>query len=213
MILDVLLFDLDETLYPRRLGVVPRVDVRINRYLEEKVGIDAAEVDALRRRYWAEYGTTLSGLLAHHDIDPDDYLRFIHDIEIDDVILQDDALLELLAELPGRKAVFTNASRWHAERVLRRLGVGAAFETVVALEDLDYVAKPKAGAFERALARVASRAEHATLIDDNALNVAAAKKLGFRTIWIGEGSRIDGADFAAATVHGLREILSRAGPP
>jgi putative hydrolase of the HAD superfamily len=204
--LNLLLFDLDETLYPRSLGVVPRVDVRINRYLEERVGIVAAEVDALRRRYWAEFGTTLSGLIAHHAIDPDDYLRFIHDIEIDDLLARDEALLTVLRALPGRKAVFTNSSRRHAARVLERLGVAAAFEAVVALEDLEYVAKPAAGAFERVLARLAAHAEISTLIDDNVRNVAAAKKLGLRTVWVGEGAT-DGADHVVRTVAELARVL------
>ena len=185
---------------------MPRVDIRINRYLEERVGIVAAEVDAVRRRYWAEFGTTLSGLIAHHAIDPDDYLRFIHDIEIDDVLARDEALLAVLSALPGRKAVFTNSSRYHAGRVLERLGVAGAFEAVVALEDLEYVAKPAAGAFERALARVGAQAEISTLIDDNVRNVAAAKKLGLRTVWVGEGST-DGADHVVATVADLARIL------
>ena len=204
--MNVLLFDLDETLYPRSLGVVPRVDVRINRYLEEKVGIAAADVDAVRRRYWAEFGTTLSGLIAHHAIDPDDYLQFIHDIEIDDLLTRDEALLTLVSALPGRKAVFTNSSRYHAGRVLERLGVTGAFEAVVALEDLGYVAKPAAGAFERVLGRLGARAEISTLIDDNVRNVAAAKKLGLRTVWVGEGET-EGADHVVATVAELVRIL------
>ena len=205
--MNVLLFDLDETLYPKSLGVVPRVDVRINRYLEERIGVAAAEVDTLRRRYWAEFGTTLSGLIAHHAIDPEDYLRFIHDIEIDDLLARDEALLALLSALPGRKAIFTNASRHHAGRVLARLGVTGAFEAVVALEDLEYVAKPATGAFERVLARLGARAEISTLIDDNVRNVAAAKKLGLRTVWVGEGST-DGADHVVATVADLVRILT-----
>ncbi|MGH7806192.1 MAG: pyrimidine 5'-nucleotidase [Candidatus Binatia bacterium] len=204
--MNVLLFDLDETLYPRSLGVVPRVDLRINRYLEERVGIVAAEVDALRRRYWAEFGTTLSGLIAHHAIDPDDYLEFIHDIEIEDLLVPDEALFALLSALPGRKAVLTNASRRHAGRVLERLGVAPAFEAVIALEDLEYVAKPASGAFERALARLAARAAGSTLIDDNVRNVAAAKKLGFRTVWVGEGTT-EGADHVVGTVGELARIL------
>ena len=204
----MLFFDLDETLYPRASGVVPRIDLRINRYLEEKLRIHADEVDRVRRGWWAEFGTTLAGLQAHHSIDPDDYLRFIHDIELDDVLARDEALLSLLTELPSRKAVFTNASRWHAARVLERLGVATAFEAVVALEDLGYVPKPAAGAFARVLERTAAQAAESTLIDDNRANLLAAKALGMRTIWVGEGAVPDGADAVVTTIHDLMTTAS-----
>jgi hypothetical protein len=57
--------------------------VRINRYMQEVAGIPAAAVDGLRRRYWAEYGVTLGGLIRHHGVDPEDYLEYVHDVDID----------------------------------------------------------------------------------------------------------------------------------
>lgn len=203
----MLFFDLDDTLYPRGAGVVPRVDERINRFIAERVGIAAAEVDAIRRGYWRDYGTTLRGLMTHHSVDPEEYLAFVHDIVIDDLIAPDAALGVLLATLPGPKAVFTNGSRLHARRVLERLGVGAAFTAVYALEDLAYVPKPFPEAYEAVLGLAGVGAEGTTLIDDNAKNLPPAKAIGMRTIWVGDGEICEGADHRVTSVHELERLL------
>jgi len=179
-----LFFDLDNTLYPHRLGVVARIDRRINEYLELRLGIAASDVDDVRRRFWAEHGTTLRGLMLTHSVDADDYLDFVHAIDLDDLLAPNPGLRPLLESLPGRKAVFSNASRAHARRVLDRLGLEGAFEAVIGLEDLGYVPKPAPAAFDVALARLRVEAMRSALIDDLRPNLAAAKRLGMRTIWV-----------------------------
>src|SRR5207249_5090334 len=114
----LLLLDVDNTLYPPSRGVVERVDTLINRYLIERVGIDPAEVDDIRRRLWSDYGTTLHGLMHRRGIDPDDYLRFVHAIELDDLLTADPALAAMLARLPLLKVAVTNGSAAHARGVL-----------------------------------------------------------------------------------------------
>ncbi len=69
--MDMLLFDLDNTLYSPERELFSLIDVRINRYMCQTVGIPPAEVDGLRRRYWAEYGVTLQGLIRHYQVDPE----------------------------------------------------------------------------------------------------------------------------------------------
>jgi putative hydrolase of the HAD superfamily len=142
-----LLLDIDNTLYPPSCGVVDRVDVLINRYLIERLGIEAAEVDGLRRRLWSDYGTTLHGLIHRHGIDPDDYLRFVHAIELADVLPLDPALGPMLARIPLLKVAVTNGSAAHARAVLERLGVRDLFFRVYGLERLAFVPKPYVQAF------------------------------------------------------------------
>jgi putative hydrolase of the HAD superfamily len=202
----VLLFDLDNTLYPQSLGVVARIDRRINDYLHVRVGIPAAEVDGLRRRFWAEHGTTLAGLTAEHSVDRDDYLEYVHDIELADLLKPDPTLGAMLDRLPGRKAVFSNASRAHAERVLALLCLEKPFEGVIGLEDLGYVPKPKAGAFRSALERLGASAERCSLIDDLPANLAAAKRLGMRTIWVSEAGSEPADETIDHVIANVREI-------
>src|SRR5439155_7119226 len=110
---------------------------------EQRLSHPAAEVDGVRRQFWAEHGTKLRGLMSHHRVDADDYLEFVHDIDLGDLLGPDERLRMLLARLPGRKAIFSNASRAHARRVLGLLGVEGAFETVIGLDDLASVPKPQ----------------------------------------------------------------------
>ncbi len=207
----VLFFDLDNTLYPHALGVVSRIDDRINRYLAERVGIPAPEVDGLRRRFWAEHGTTLAGLVAHHSVDADDYLAFVHDIELEDLLRPDHDLRALLDRLTERKVVFSNSARVHARRVLERLALHDSFETVIALEDLGYVPKPDARAFEIALRSVRAGAAESSLIDDLPNNLATAKRLGMRTIWVAEhhdGSACDPTiDHVVRRIHEIEPLF------
>jgi putative hydrolase of the HAD superfamily len=209
----VLFFDLDNTLYPRTLGVVPRIDRRINEYLEQRVGIPASDVDALRRRFWAEHGTTLRGLTLVHAVDPDDYLAYVHDIELEDLVRPAPALRALLERIPARKAVFSNASRAHARRVLGRLELHDAFEAVIGLEDLGYVPKPQPEAFRAALDRVGAGAEASTLIDDLRPNLATAKRLGLRTVWVsGEETPAEAAfDHVVPDILDIEAIFCAAG--
>jgi putative hydrolase of the HAD superfamily len=204
-----LIFDVDNTLYPRTRGVVQRVDARINLFMKERLGLDADTVDVLRERYRREHGTTLHGLMLHHQIEPDDYLEAVHAIELDDVLEPDRPLQEMLARLPHRKLVFTNGSAAHAERVLARLGVRSYFTEIFSLERVAYVPKPRADGFRAVLAAIAAAAEACVFIDDDPKNVRTARALGMRTVLVGDSADGDGAaDVVVPSVLHLAGALS-----
>jgi len=115
-----LLFDLDDTLYHPSSGVWQAIGERINRFMAERVGIPAERVAALREQYFVTFGTTLNGLRANHGVDPEEYLAFVHDIPLDRLLAEDLQLQGMLALLPQRKVIFSNADRAHAQRVLQR---------------------------------------------------------------------------------------------
>src|SRR5436309_1138417 len=148
----LLLLDVDNTLYPPSRGVVERVDTLINRYLIERVGIDAAQVDDIRRRLWSDYGTTLHGLMHRRGIDPHDYLRFVHAIELGELLAPDPPLGAMLGRIPLLKVAVTNGSAAHARGVLDCLGVRPLFFRVYGLERLAFVPKPYVQAYQMVLA-------------------------------------------------------------
>jgi len=160
-----LLCDVDNTLYDRRCAIVPRIDVLIDRYCIERVGFDPAEVAVRRRALRADHGTTLRGLMALHAIDPDDYLAFVHGIDVTDVLHRDDALAAMLRRIPLPKVAVTNASAAHAHAVLDCLGVRDAFARVYALEHMAYVPKPSPAAFQAVLDDLSARAESCILVE------------------------------------------------
>ena len=126
MPLRYLLFDLDETLYPRDAGVMQGIRRQIRRYIVEVLGYTPGEADAMARRYHQEYGTSMRGLLLNHGIDADHFLGYVHDFPLDN-LTPNPQLDGLLGRLPGTKVIFTNADRGHAERVLAQLGIRRHF--------------------------------------------------------------------------------------
>jgi putative hydrolase of the HAD superfamily len=204
------LFDLDDTLYSRELGVVARIDGRINEYMTDRLGVPPAEVDAKRHRLWLEHGTTLRGLMTHHRIDPDDYLDYVHDLDLSDLLGADPLLRAVLDRLPGRREVFSNSSRGHAKKVLDLLGIRDCFEAVITLEDLEYLPKPLPEAYTRALVRFGAVAEQCLFVEDTLKNLAPARRIGMCTVWIGDPSaRDEAAEFVIETVHEIERVVER----
>lgn len=203
------IFDLDNTLYPPDRGVVERVDVLITGFVVERLGLDAAAANALRRRYYADYGTTLAGLMRHHDVPPDEYLAAVHAIDIEALLEPDPALRAMLLGLPFTRVLFTNGSLLHAERVLARLGITDCFAEVFGLERVDYVAKPSAMAFRRVLGTLGASPAECVLVDDRLDTVLAAGRLGLTTIHVDHGVPRDDPEirFRVASVMDVPAVL------
>lgn len=201
-----LLLDVDNTLYPPTLGVVDRVDRLINRYLVERVGIAADEVDAIRRGLWASHGTTLHGLMHRADLDPDDYLQFVHDVDLSDLLGPDPALAAMLGRLPLLKVAVTNGSLGHARTVLGHLGITHLFFRVHALEHMGYLPKPYVHAYQSVLAALHTHGADCILVEDSAVNLRGARQLGMLTVHVGSTPAPD-ADVSIASIHALEGAL------
>ena len=205
------IFDLDNTLYSPATGVVARVDELINRFVMERLALGVDDANALRARYYADHGTTLSGLMRYHGVDPDDYLAAVHAVDIDALLEPDPALREMLLGLDHVRMVFTNGSALHATRVLDRLGVRDCFADVFSLERVDYVPKPEAAAFEAVLEAIGVSAAQCVLVDDRLANVSAAGRLGMTTVLVDHGLDFEGvgADYRVGSVLELPGVLAR----
>jgi putative hydrolase of the HAD superfamily len=201
-----LLLDVDNTLYAPACGVIERVDALINSYLVERIGIDPAEVDAVRRRLWSDYGTTLHGLIHRRGIDPDDYLRYVHAIDVSDLLGADPALAAMLRRIPLLKVAFTNGSAAHARSVLDCLGVRELFFRVYGLERLAFVPKPYVQAYQTVLADLHARGTDCILVEDRAVNLRAARQLGMRTVYVADGG--PGARDADVSIASILELES-----
>ncbi|RLB67937.1 MAG: pyrimidine 5'-nucleotidase [Deltaproteobacteria bacterium] len=180
--IEFILFDLDNTLYPRESGLFEHVDHLINRYLEEVVKIPSAEVDQRRRAYWQAHGTTLNGLMLHHGVDPYHYLDFVHKVPLEDYLEVDEKLAEMIAGLPGDKYIFSNASNEHCHKVLDYLGLGDLFIAVYDINYFDFRPKPERIIYQELLDDIGGKAENGIMIDDMAVNLEPAASLGMTTI-------------------------------
>lgn len=177
-----IIFDLDETLYKPGIGIWNKLSDRIHQYMEEVVHIPKEIVVETRIRYYGQYGTTMRGLITHHGIDPHDYLNYVHDFTIDGEIGFDQAIHDMVASLPYERHIFTNATREHAQRILKILGIAEYFDPIIDIMDVYPHCKPLPEAFEIALQRLGKQAKECIFIDDSIKNLNTANEMGFFTI-------------------------------
>ena len=146
-------FDMDHTLYPPHNKLFDQIEILMADYFVKVTGLQKPEADKLRQTYWDKYGASLTGLMHHHDVDPADFLRDVHDIDFS-VLDPDHGLNDILRDLPGRKIVYTNAPRNYAEQTLDRLHMQDMFDAVYALEDADLIPKPNQKAYDLSLIHI-----------------------------------------------------------
>jgi putative hydrolase of the HAD superfamily len=194
----VWIFDLDNTLYPADSGLFAQIEARMTLYVQTLLGLDADDARRLRQTYYREHGTTMNGLMRVHDVNPDDYLAFVHDIDLS-ALEHDAALAGALARLPGRRFVFTNGCRHHAGRVLERLGITNLFEDLWDIRTIEFCPKLDPNSYRTVLARAAASAAQSAMFDDIARNLAPAHALGLTTIWLRNNPAWTGTGFANAT--------------
>jgi len=182
--IDTWLFDLDNTLYPEDSGFMKQVEGRMTDFVAQAVGLPHDQAFVLQKKYFAEHGLTLKGLMLNHGTDPADFHALFHDLSLD-VLAQDHDLLEALTALPGRRFIFTNADDRHAERVLGHLGLTDLFEEVFHIHSFGFAPKPDPVGFERMIAAHGLDPAATAFFEDSERNLKPAKDLGMTTVMVG----------------------------
>jgi putative hydrolase of the HAD superfamily len=180
-----ILFDLDNTLYPKEKGVFDMIKERINDFVATRTGLGPEEVLSLRRCYIARYGTTLGGLMKHDNVDPDRFLEFVHDVPVEEMLEPDPELVSFLLSIELPKVIFTNASFRHAERVLGILGIKHFFEDICDLAKTGYLGKPHRRAFIAAARMLSQPLGETVFLDDVPEYVEAGARFGALTVHVG----------------------------
>jgi len=201
------IFDLDNTLYPGTCSLYPEVETRMTDFIMAELGLDRAAAQALRRRFFAEHGTTLRGLMLEHDLEPARFLDYVHELDLSG-LPRDARLAAAIAALPGRKLIFTNATARHAERVLAHLGIDASFTGIHDIVACNYVAKPDPSGYRILLERHRVAPAAAAMVEDIARNLVPAAALGMTTIWVKGGPHADGAEPGADHIHHVCDDLA-----
>jgi len=181
------IFDLDNTLYPASASLFPQIDAKMGAFIQKLLDLDPQAAWAVQKGFFHSHGMTLPGLMAEHGVDPHEFLAFVHDVDVD-VVAPHPELAELIARLPGKKFVFTNADATYAERVLARLGLSDSFDALHDIHALDYVPKPQAPAYASMCNTHGIDPTRAVFVEDMARNLAPAKAIGMTTVWIDNGS-------------------------
>lgn len=177
-------FDLDNTLYPRRCNLFAQIDLLISQYMVSVTQLPFDEARALQKAYYRDYGTTLNGLMQRHQVDPDHFLNTVHAIDYSPVEAHPE-LLAAIKALPGRKFILTNGDVGHARAVLHRLGhADELFEDIFDIRAMSYRPKPLPEAYAAFLEQHGIDARRAAMFDDLEKNLKVPHEVGMRTVQV-----------------------------
>ncbi|MEO1198995.1 MAG: pyrimidine 5'-nucleotidase [Pseudomonadota bacterium] len=194
------IFDLDNTLYPPHANLFDQVDQRMGAFISELLTLDRNQARLLQKHYYRTYGTTLRGLMTEHGVDPHAFLDYVHDID-HSPIEPDPALGAVLAELPGRKFVFTNGSVAHAEAVIDKLGINGHFEALFDIVAADFVPKPERLTYESFLGRHDIAPATAVMFEDLDRNLEVPNALGMATVLVVPRRKADEPEAREVPAH------------
>ncbi len=207
--LPFLLFDLDNTLYPKSLGIFDQVVERIRNYMEDCLGFEKTLARELRQEYIRRYGSTLRGLMVHYNLNPEEYLEYVHDVGVEKKLSPNPALAELLGSIRSDKAIFTSGHLPHAKKVLRCLGVENYFPHIFDITFTRYIPKPNPEPYHQILEHLGLDGRDCMMIEDSAANLLPAKELGMATVLVGkDAGGVNGfVDYVIADILELGDLL------
>ena len=177
------IFDLDNTLYSGQTKVFSEVDKKMSKFISKKMNVDLIKAKEIQKKYFYEYGTTLSGLMKQNNIDPHDFLDFVHDIDIS-WLPKDLKLKNELIKIKEKKFIFTNGSHAHVENVTKQLGIDGLFDGAFDIVDANFVPKPHIDPYKKIIDKFKIEPTKSILIEDIAHNLEQAKNLGMKTCWL-----------------------------
>ena len=177
------LFDLDNTLYSGDTKVFDQVDKKMSKFISEKLNVSLEEAKKIQKNYFHEYNTTLNGMIKNHDINANEFLEFVHDVDLE--FLKKDELLKIeIEKLKGKKIIFTNGSKAHASNVTSRIGIEQLFDGVFDIVDSDFYPKPSLEPYKKIIENYKIIPEYCIFFEDIARNLKPAYELGMKTVWI-----------------------------
>ena len=177
------LFDLDNTLYSGDTKVFDQVDKKMSKFISEKLNVSLEEAKKIQKNYFHEYNTTLNGMIKNHDIDANEFLEFVHDVDLE-FLKKDEPLKKEIEKLKGKKIIFTNGSKAHASNVTSRIGIEQLFDGVFDIVDSDFYPKPSIEPYKKIIENYKIVPEYCIFFEDIARNLKPAYELGMKTVWI-----------------------------
>ena len=177
------LFDLDNTLYSGDTKVFDQVDKKMTFFISDKLNVPLEEAKKIQKDYFHEYNTTLNGMIKNHKIDAQEFLEFVHDVDLE-FLKEDTKLQNELTNLKGKKFIFTNGSKAHAANVTKKIGIQNLFDGVFDIVDANFVPKPSVVPYKKIIEKYRIDPKYCIFIEDIARNLKPANALGMKTAWI-----------------------------
>ena len=206
------IFDLDNTLYSGKTKVFEQVDKKMSKYISEKLNVTIDEAKKIQKNYFHEYNTTLNGMIKNHKIDADEFLEFVHDINID-FLNKDLELSKELEKLEGKKIIFTNGSKKHALNVTQKIGIDHHFDDVFDIVDSDFIPKPAIEPYNKLVKKHNIDPKLCVFVEDIARNLKPAYEMGMKTVWIENDEpwarQFSDSNFVNYRTNNLSELLKK----
>ena len=76
------IFDLDNTIYSANSGIFDQIHKKMGEFISKNLKVSLKEAKLLQKKYFIENGTTLHGLMINHNIDPKEFLSYVHDLSL-----------------------------------------------------------------------------------------------------------------------------------
>ena len=180
------IFDLDNTLYSADSGIFQQVHELMGKFVSNHLQIDLEEAKALQKKYYRQHGTTLRGMMDNHGVDPDYFLSEVHRLDYS-IVIKNKILNAELEKLDGRKIIYTNANRQHADDVLKKLELTHMFKEIFDIKSAHFIPKPEIEPYKQLIIDYSIEPSTAIMFDDIAKNLVPAKDVGFTSVWIDAG--------------------------
>jgi putative hydrolase of the HAD superfamily len=177
------LFDLDNTLYDGATKVFDQVDKKMSKFISDKLNVSLEEARKIQKNYFQEYNTTLNGMIKNHKIDADEFLEFVHDVDLS-FLDKNKYLEEEIKKLKGKKIIFTNGSKAHALNVTKRIGIESLFDGIFDIRDCEFIPKPSKEPYKKLVESYKIEPQYCIFFEDIARNLKPAHELGMKTVWI-----------------------------
>ena len=177
------IFDLDNTLYSGDTKVFDQVDKKMSKFISEKLNVSVDEAKKIQKNYFHEYNTTLNGMIKNHKINANEFLEFVHDVDLD-FLKANKPLEQEITNLNGKKFIFTNGSKAHAANVTKRIGIENLFDGVFDIVESDFIPKPSIEPYKKIIEKFKIEPQYSIFIEDIARNLKPAHELGMKTVWI-----------------------------
>ena len=182
-----ILFDLDSTLYSVKFGLEANMINYMREFLAEFLGTSIEQAMVERHKMIGNYGTTLEWLMAEKGFtDVDYYMHKLHPDNEADILPPHPELRDFLESLPCPCSILTNSPGFHADRVIKKMGLEGIFRKVFDIESNNFKGKPHAAAFWRALEALGLSPNETMFIDDHPRYVEGFLALGGRGILFDE---------------------------
>ena len=206
------IFDLDNTLYSGKTKVFEQVDKKMSKYISDKLNISIGEARKIQKNYFHKYNTTLNGMIKNHKINANEFLDFVHDINID-FLKKDKKLADELEKLEGKKIIFTNGSKKHAINVTKRIGIDQYFDDIFDIVSSNFIPKPAMEPYKKLVEKHKIDPKLCVLVEDIARNLKPAYEMGMKTVWIENdepwASQFSDRNFVNYKTNNLSEFLKK----